>query len=289
MSQDKNKRQIEVYKAITQLKSAFLDEVLNIVASQLGESSDNSALKRAVRRDLNALVDSHVLSIEYYTPSGDLIPPDEEENHKNTRAKYVVPGINQIPLKGQPVLDKNGMAVICPDSVHEPLNFTDKFNQVPAGQVCISMETGNGTYTHLYLSPEELPLKIYFSRGFEYARDYNLRNKILDQLSRRSILILCSNKSVSRFRAVDFQSHLVLNLPGGKNQIEVSKLISEAQILYAKKWELEKSLGLLNQGDETHEFPLLDFEWNAVSDPVTLDLPSLIKVGSIFVFAQIKK
>ena len=145
----KNIRSLQVFKAISDMKNASLEEVLVKVARSMDQSLPDDSLKRAVRRDLNSLVEENILTISYLTPAGDPIPPDQEDEHKNKRARYFVLSNKPSDLKGQGVLDRFGIEVICKDSVATCINFANNFNEVPLGSFFVAFDLGGAAFIFL--------------------------------------------------------------------------------------------------------------------------------------------
>lgn len=285
----KSLRYLEVYQSIKALKEASLDEILVRVAQSLGGETPNQSLRRAVRRDLNALVENHLVDIQYFTPSGDPIDPDDEENFKNKRARYGLVESKKPIHRGQAVLFRNGIQVVSRESVRGCINFTDRYIDVPCGSFVVAFDGLGGSFIYLWVVFDDLPLNVEFARKTHSNITLSEQISIQDNLIGRSLLVLVQNLSVSRYKMRTFQASVRLEVDSdGKS---CTWIVNEPgpSFKHSVVDHWDRVLQLFPCGEETLEFPTIDFQWKPIGRKKVTNLLGLVSVGEMLVIPHFKK
>ncbi len=263
-----------------------MDQIVEKVTPHLDDIENEVTLKRAIRRDLNELVNNHYLTMDHYTPSGDMIPPDDEHQHKNTRVLYRLLSAPMSEIRGKASLDRYEIDIVCKPSLVGSFNFTENYDEIPENSHKISFETGNESFIHLWFDSDDLPLNISFSRKPTDMLSDKLRKEINEKMDRRDLYILLSNQSVSRFREEELTMNVTLEFSNNSKTFLCINNFANQNLAYASEWDQASCLGLLNMGNETMATPLFKFEWENITESRVCESTSLLRIGEVFIFCQ---
>jgi hypothetical protein len=279
MSQSKNKRQIEVYRAIDKFKRAKPHQIVQHVTSIMGEDSESAAFKRAIHRDLKSLTQDNILGVEYFTPSGEPIHPDDEDNHANLRVEYFLLAADGQNVTGQELLKAIGAEIMGTPSLMESTHIEENLNNIDANKYIISMEIHLAKFIHIIVDAEERPFTVQFARTTKKLESHAYRQALLDGLSGRSLILLVPQGTVSRMKLEPSLGHASVQFTKEHCAVRLNDHGSSLGTEYKVVSEHEVDEMLHDHQDKTISTPTVVGTWKRLKQPTDEELPLAIKLG----------
>ena len=279
MSQSKNKRQIEVYRAIDKMKRAKPHQVIQHVASIMGENAESAAFKRAIHRDLKSLTQDNILGVEYFTPSGEPIHPDEEENHANLRVEYFLLAADGQNVTGQELLKAVGAEIMGTPSLMESTHIEENLTSLGNNKYVISMEIHIAKFIHIIVDADERPFTVQFARTTKKLESHAYRQALLDGLTGRSLILLLPQGTVSRMKLEPSFGHASVSFQKEHGQIRINDHGSSLGTEYKVMSSHEADDMLHDHQDKTIRTPTVVGVWKKLKQPTTQEMPLAIKLG----------
>ncbi len=289
MSQDKNKRQIEVFKILQRLKKAKPIDIAREISTVLGIDFKNQAFQRAIHRDLKSLQSAYIVGAHYYTAGGVEILPGEEDKHSNVRVEYYLLGSHlRENTHHRSLLSLGGDAIIHPH-IDEDVCFETNYERIPLNSQVLSIVLKGQSY-HVWFPQEARPLTIHIGRKSSQVSDVEYRKTVLKTLSPRSFVLLLPSRSISRFLQDKKYGHCY---------IQYHRNISHSEILdcnstYGVKASSISSSQILeifdiNSTDETHLIdPFSQFRWAEVETSLCFESSFAIQLMDIHLISSNK-
>lgn len=285
MAATKNKRQIEVFLSLMKFQRARPHDITQKVARVLGADENDPAFKRAIHRDLRSLLENHQVAVDYFTPSGDPIPPGEEDTHSNLRVEYYIlqQAIHQV--RGGSLFSDIGGDIVCPKYLYDVIHFEENPSQIPKNSYQISLEVRRGQFIHLWFSKEDRPLKVYFCRKTVSANEEKEKQEILEILENRSIIVYVPDRSVSRFKNDTIQAHAQISFLREEERVKiVDQGSSKGTYISSEEFktlDFEKT----DSNDLTVEAQTPQVSWSQI-EKIESTLPSNLKLGQFHLYIK---
>ena len=264
------------------MKRARPQDIFEEMAPKAGTSSDNLAFQRALHRDLKSLQESYVIGVDYFTASGEKIPPGEEDSHTNFRLEYFV--LDQLNEGGESekfYLKLGGDAII-PPLLNGVLNFEKDFAKIPKGADVFSVELLPGSFFHVWWNVLDRPLTLHIGRKSTATSDVAYKKEVLEAMSQRSLVLLFLNPSVSRFKPETASGHCELVFTREAGQLEVTDRGSTFGTFLGEFRAEDLSEAFTRDTDQTHaDSPFHNVDWEQLERPHLVEGPRVVKVGDI--------
>lgn len=191
------------------------------LASKFSEEL-TSALKRAIYRDLEALVNQGRLNVEYYDSEGILIEDYDSKIHKNTTCKWAVVG-QENQIIGEKYLNEVFSSLYCPSVLRDDISLHD-------GGVDTTFKTRhlffviNGKFLCLKVNLEAVPVKLIVSRNKEVLNFKKDQDAFVEKFGKRAIHLRVPFNKISSFDGDKKLGHIELSI--NEDNIELNDLNS---------------------------------------------------------------
>ncbi|MCC7406071.1 MAG: hypothetical protein IT288_16885 [Bdellovibrionales bacterium] len=225
-------RMLLVWDAVKSLGRASPDDVLKAVARQMDLPSDDKNLRRNIYRDLKSFSDSGQLGVEYFTPDGAPITPDEEGSFANVRVEYFIQEA-QARVPGHGLLEERGGLFV--PSTQRDIGWRIQVLQQDnlSGFVSFIFETRDHSFLNLQVPLAELPVKVLIARdpGAESKRTpFDVLNEILGL--RYGVLYL-NNRTLSRPEGSGKVGHALVEITRDGKAARITDLGSKSGTFWA--------------------------------------------------------
>lgn len=284
MAAAKNQRQIEVYRAMTMLKRGRPADVIRMVAPLLNQDSNDAAFKRAVHRDLKSLMFSNQIGADYYTPSGDLIPAGEEDQHQNVRVEYYMLSHMDQEITGFQRYHEMGGGLIAKPILNSVLKFSESLDTIPVNTYRLSIEMRTGFYIHLWFSVEDRPLQFILARTSKEIEQQSVKEQVVKKLDNRSVVLLLPNKSISRLKLEDLTGHSTIDFSKREGEVMLTDHGSHNGSFKVYADKIKETFMNFYIADQTVDGNYQNLMWGKVDKTLSIELPNLIRVGSNLIF-----
>ncbi len=266
------------------LKRGRPADVIRMVAPLLDQDASDPAFKRAVHRDLKSLMHSNQIGVDYYTPAGELIPPGEEEGHQNVRVEYYLLTHMDQEITGYQRFSELGGDMIAKPVLNSVIKFNEHLNEVPVNTYRISLEMRTGFFIHMWMAKEDRPVKLIIARTSKEMSQKSAREMVLGKLDARSLVLLLPNKAVSRLKVEDMTGHCEIDFTKKEEEVLLNDHNSHNGTFKAYGDDVKKTFMNFYINDQTMDGNYQNLLWGEINDPITLDVPSLIKAGNSLIF-----
>ncbi|MEM7646761.1 MAG: hypothetical protein AAF203_07630 [Pseudomonadota bacterium] len=280
MAQNKNQRRIEVFRAVTHLRRARPADVIRTVAPILGEDESDVSFRRAIHRDLKALLDSYQLGVDYFTPQGDPIPPGEEMNHSNFRVEYFIPSHSQQDIQGSQRFIEKGGVLLFPPSLSTTLHFCGTREEIPKNTFFISVHFAFGSQVFLWFFKDDRPLTLLFARMSSEIEETSHRIEFIKKMPKRMIVLLLPHQSISRLKKEGPRGHASFLFDKEEGVVTIEDHNSSKGTSFSESLFHSQMLGL-GQSGQTMENPAKSVDWQQVDRQQKLSIPFSIKLGDM--------
>jgi hypothetical protein len=272
----KSQRQLLLFESLKAKKRARPEDLLKTLVDH-HDMIETPALKRAVLRDLKEFMDSHQVGVDYFTPSGSLIPPGEEEQHRNYRVEYYLLGEPGSDVAGIHMWEAIGGSFLCRSSLATSFCWTQNFEQIPKKNIYLGIQHLSG-FLFLYFSREDLPIELIFARAQSKALLGSQRTQTLAGIGRRSAVIGLPDHFTSRYQQK--QGHGSLNFDRQGESLVLMDHNSTHGTGYSQDQQWLDYLKSLSKGwDQTSELMMPPQLVELKKSQQQLPLPIYISIG----------
>lgn len=137
------------------------EKIFTMFTSSTGKELD-SALKRALYRDLTELVNRAELSVEYYTRDGALIEDFDEEIHKNYLCKWYI-AESEGKILGEGILNSVNASLYCPKVLADDIAISTGEDTSSFRSTSLFFNIG-GKFLSIKINKEAFPVSFLISR-----------------------------------------------------------------------------------------------------------------------------
>lgn len=225
-------RMLLVWEAVKSLGRAAPDDVLRSVARQMDIPVDDKNFRRNIYRDLKGFSETGQLQVEYFTPDGTLIPPDEESNFANLRVEYFVPEAQE-QVQGHGLLKERG-GYFAP-SLQRRIKWRIQFLEGAGfdGHISFAFETNDHLFLTLQVPIDELPVKLLIARN-PGSLDKHPPTKVLDEiLGLRYGVLYLNNRTLSRPDTGTKVGHALIEVGREGDSVRITDLGSKSGTYWA--------------------------------------------------------
>ena len=261
-------------------KRARPERVITFLANKFNEPSDE-AFKRSVHRDLKALCSSNVLGADYYTPSGELIAPGDEDQYTNLRVEYFLVTELSQEITGANYLKENSGDIVGTKVLCSALNFSNRLESVPKNSYVLSIEILPGKHLHLWLALDERPVSMVFSRLSPKLQTNTFKSNALKNLRPRECLVLLPDQAISSTKETGDGGHCKIALLATEDTVLIQDLNSRHGTRFTTEKKVIKSfLNSCRSTDMTLEQLIALPAFKKAEPEIIETCPVLIELGT---------
>ncbi|MCB0383863.1 MAG: hypothetical protein KDD43_00615 [Bdellovibrionales bacterium] len=220
-------RMLLVWEAVKMLGRATPDDVFKSVARQMDIPFDDKNFRRNIYRDLRTFSDSGQLGVEYFTPDGAPISPDEEASFANVRVEYFIQEAQE-SVTGHGLLEERGGSFI-PSGQRKIKWRIQLFEQSSLdGHISFIFEGRDHLFLTLQVPIDELPIKILVARD-PGAEDKRPPREVLDEiLGLRYGVLYLNNRTLSRPEGTGKVGHALIEVTKTGKTVRITDLGSKS-------------------------------------------------------------
>ncbi|NQZ00245.1 MAG: hypothetical protein HRT45_06205 [Bdellovibrionales bacterium] len=226
------------------------------------------------------------IGVEYHLPSGEIVEPGREGEHKYIKAQYFS-YTSDTRIPGGGLLAPYDMIFLRQRQNVVNWSVSDLENGFISRSICLVVSVSPYKFLSLNLSIDDLPAKLLIARSSGLSDVAPFVAQAESELGLRASSLMVPDKSVSRGGSADRLGHCILNFTGDAESYEFRDLASSSGSLFADATaEDENSLQLLTGQEETFRSSSVSpFEternWQNLGDePISLKYPSFVRAGN---------
>ncbi|MCB0367261.1 MAG: hypothetical protein H6624_01495 [Bdellovibrionaceae bacterium] len=221
-----------VWEAVKSQGRATPEEIFKSVARQMDIPFDDKNFRRNIYRDLRTFSDSGRLGVEYFTPDGAPIPPDEESSYANVRVEYFIQEAQE-SVPGHGILEERGGCFV-PSGQRKIKWKIQLFDQAELeGQVNFVFEARDHLFLTLQVPVDELPVKILVARDPGSENKRPPQEVLNETLGLRYGVLYLNHRTLSRPEGTAKVGHALIEITKTGNSARITDLGSKSGTYWA--------------------------------------------------------
>ena len=281
-----SKRKYLILEIVHKLKRSKPSDIVSHFARVEELNEQDPALKRAIQRDLRALVTENLLHVEYFASNGEPIPPGEEEQHAYKRAEYSAIGEKAFTVKGVERFEEKGGMLYTPPILQDVLFFDENYQNIPRQTIVLTFDTLLGQAIHLWFYKADSPLQFLLARrGKEPFSKTQFEQA---NLNNRAAVLFLPDKTLSRWKYPEKKGHAIVEFSGDASAMTLEDLNSTKGSYHRSVEALDEELNQLIHTQKTMDFSTVSQNWTEVVGRKSLSTPSVLKLGTLQILVNTK-
>ena len=276
-------RMLLVWEAVQALGRATPDGVFRAVAKKMNISPDDKNLRRNIYRDLKSFSNSGKLYVEYFTPDGVLIPPDEESDHGSVRLEFFIPDAQGDIPGHQLLMDRGGLFT---PSKQRKIKWSIQFLEQAKLEkhITIIFETPDHHFLTLQFPRDELPVKLLIARNPGSTAKHPPPQVLDEILGLRYGVLFLKNRTLSRPETGSKVGHALIEISDDGKYLRITDLGSKSGTQWSPTTlEFLEELNTMHRIDATLQpdagLAGQKITWNDLDHEEEYSLPVMVRMG----------